>query len=130
MTKYQAIAKQMGSKLVIIIGLAETDVLATYRTLNVPAGTLCLVELSPDDVRSTGCQFWGPRWTRGPMVTDVRALQAENRFVMYWTIDDPTFIDLYLRQAKPNGILTDRPGLVFHRFQTLGTLPPKERPLP
>ncbi len=130
MTKYQAIAKQMGSKLVIIIGLAETDVLATYRTLNVPAGTLCLVELSPDDVRSTGCQFWGPRWTRGPMVNDVRALQAENRFVMYWTIDDPTFIDLYLRQAKPNGILTDRPGLVFHRFQTLGTLPPKERPLP
>jgi hypothetical protein len=32
-------------------------------------------------------------------------------------------VDLYLRQAKPNGILSDRPGMVFHRFQTLGTLP-------
>jgi glycerophosphoryl diester phosphodiesterase len=128
--KYQALARQQRSKLAIILGLAESDVLATYRALKVPAGTFCLVELSPDDVRSTGCQFWGPRWTRGPMVSDVLALQAENRYVMYWTLDDPTFIDLYLRQSRPNAILSDRPGLVFHRFQTLGTLPPKERPLP
>lgn len=131
-SQYQNLARQQGSKLAIILGLGEDDVLAAYRALQPPPapGTLCLVELSPGDVRSAGCQFWGPRWTRGPMVADVRALQAENRYVMYWTIDDPVFIDLYLRQSKPNGILTDRPGLVFHRFQTLGTLPPRERPLP
>jgi glycerophosphoryl diester phosphodiesterase len=128
--KYQNLARQQGSKLAIVLGLAETDVLAAYRAAKRPAGTFCLVELSPDDVRSAGCQFWGPRWTRGPMVNDVRALQAENRYVMYWTIDDATYIDIYLRQSRPNSILSDRPGLVFHRFQTLGTLPPKERPLP
>ena len=125
-TRYRAVAKQKNRKLDIIFGLGESEVLAAYRALKVPPGALCLVELLPDDVRSAGCQFWGPRWTRGPMVSDVQALQGENRFVMYWTIDDPVFIDLYLRQAKPNGILTDRPGLVFHRFETLGVMP-KER---
>lgn len=131
-TQYQNLARQQGSKLAIILGLGEEDVLRAYRSLQPapPPGMLCLVELSPADVRDAGCQFWGPRWTRGPMVADVRALQAESRYVMYWTVDDPAFIDLYLRQARPNGILSDRPGLVFHRFQTLGTLPPRERPLP
>jgi glycerophosphoryl diester phosphodiesterase len=128
--KYQALARQQRSKLAIVLGLGESDVLAAYRALKPPAGTFCLVELSPDEVRNTGCQFWGPRWTRGTMVSDVQGLQAENRYVMWWTIDDASMIDLYLRQSRPNGILSDRPGLVFHRFQSLGVLPPKERPLP
>jgi glycerophosphoryl diester phosphodiesterase len=128
--KYQALARQRGSKLAIVLGLGESDVLAAYKALKQPPDTFCLVELSPAEVRNTSCQFWGPRWTRGPMVSDVQSLQAENRYVMYWTIDDPSVIDLYLKQSKPNGLLSDRPGLVFHRFQSLGTLPPKERPLP
>jgi glycerophosphoryl diester phosphodiesterase len=126
--KYQALASQLGRTVDIILGLGEQEVLDAYLAANAPAGTLCLVELDPDDVRRAGCQFWGPRWTRGPMVADVRALQAENRAVMFWTINQAGFVDLYLRQAKPNGILTDRPGMVFHRFQTLGTLPPGRIP--
>jgi hypothetical protein len=48
--------------------------------------------------------------------------------VMFWTIDEAAYVDLYLKQARPNGILTDRPGMVFHRFQTLGVYP--RDPLP
>jgi glycerophosphoryl diester phosphodiesterase len=125
---FRALAKQLDRSVDIVIGLGEKDVLAAYLASPVPAGTHCLVELEASDVRRAGCQFWGPRWTRGPMVPDVQALQAENRAVMYWTIDDPTYVDLYLRQAKPNGILSDRPGMVFHRFQTLGRFAPDRIP--
>jgi glycerophosphoryl diester phosphodiesterase len=126
--KYRALATQLGRKIDIMVGLGDRDVLAAYRAANVPAGTRCLVELDPSDVRGAGCQFWGPRWTRGPVVDDVRALQLEGRAVMFWTIDDAAYVDLYLKQARPNGILTDRPGMVFHRFQTLGVYP--RDPLP
>jgi glycerophosphoryl diester phosphodiesterase len=125
---YRALGKQLDRNVDIVIGLGEKDVLDAYLSSPVPAGTHCLVELDPSDVRRAGCQFWGPRWTRGPMVPDVQALQAENRAVMYWTIDDTSYVDLYLRQAKPNGVLTDRPGMVFHRFQTLGRFPPDRIP--
>jgi glycerophosphoryl diester phosphodiesterase len=126
--KYRALATQLGRKIEIIFGLGDRDVLAAYRAANVPAGTKCLVELDPSDVRGAGCQFWGPRWTRGPVVDDVRSLQLEGRAVMFWTIDEAAYVDLYLKQARPNGILTDRPGMVFHRFQTLGVYP--RDPLP
>jgi glycerophosphoryl diester phosphodiesterase len=122
-TRYADLARQRGRTIDIILGLGEQDVLEAYLAARPPPGTLCLVELNPDDVRRAGCQFWGPRWTLGPMVDQVRALQTENRAVMFWTINQAGFVDLYLRQAKPNGILSDRPGMVFHRFQTLGTLP-------
>ena len=121
--KYRALATQLGRKIEIIIGLGDRDVLAAYRAAGAPPGTPCLVELDPSDVRGAGCQFWGPRWTRGPVVDDVRAFQLEGRAVMFWTIDEAAYVDLYLKQSRPNGILTDRPGMVFHRFQTLGVFP-------
>ncbi|GAC1336124.1 MAG: hypothetical protein NVS2B9_06370 [Myxococcales bacterium] len=127
-TRFRALARQLNRKLDIVLGMGEQDVLDAYLAARVPPGTLCLVELEAKDVRRAGCQFWGPRWTRGPLVADVKALQAENRAVMYWTIDDPGYVDLYLREGKPNGILTDRPGMVFHRFQTLGRFPPDRLP--
>lgn len=124
MARYAALAAQQGRTLVIAIGLADESLVDAYLAAGPPAGTRCLVELDPADVRRVGCQFWGPRWTRGPMVADVQQLQAENRAVMFWTIDERQFMDLYLRQAHPNGMLSNRPGLLFHRFQTVGTLPP------
>jgi hypothetical protein len=53
----------------------------------------------------------------------VAALQADGHAVVFWTMDEQSYIDLYLTTTTPNGIVTDRPGLVFQRFQTLGTLP-------
>ncbi len=122
-TQYRALATQLGRKIEIILGLGERDVLDAYRALGAPPGTPCLVELDPSDVRGAGCQFWGPRWTRGPQVDDVRAFQLEGRAVMFWTIDESNYVDRFLKEARPNGILSDRPGMVFHRFQTLGVFP-------
>lgn len=119
----RTLAAQAGRQIEFILGLGEKDVLDAYLAAGAPAGTRCLVELDPSDVRNAGCQFWGPRWTRGPVVDDVRSLQLEGRAVMFWTIDEAGYVDLYLKQSRPNGILTDRPGMVFHRFQTLGVYP-------
>ena len=108
----------------VVVGLADTESVTAYTALPPPPGSLCLVELSPDDTRHAGCQIWGPSWTSGPDPADVAALQAEGRAVTFWTVDEQAFIDQYLRSAPINGIVTNRPGLVFHRYQMLGTLPP------
>lgn len=130
MARYNAEAQRKNRKLGIVIGLGEQAVLDAYRSLAPhPPGTRCLVELEPNDVRSANCDFWGPRWTRGPMISQVRALQDEGRSVVYWSIDEADFIDLFLTAATPNGMLSSRPGLLFHRYQTVGTVPPPGPPL-
>jgi hypothetical protein len=63
------------------------------------------------------------------MASDVARLQGEKKTVVFWTIDETPFVDLFLTQAKPNGLLSDRTGLVFQRFQLLGTLPDERNAL-
>ena len=127
MQKYREIAARKGRKVKIVIGLGEQSILDAYRATTPPPGTLCLVELETSDVERTPCDVWGPRWTRGPMASDVARLQGENKTVVFWTVDEQEFVDLFLTTAKPNGILSDRTGLVLQRFQLVGTLP-TERP--
>ena len=130
MARYNADARRRNRRLDIVIGLGEQDVLDAFRPLAPPpTGTRCLVELEPADVRSTNCDFWGPRWTRGPMSDLVRGLQDEGRSVVYWSIDEADYMDLFLTAGRPNGMLSSRPGLLFHRYQTLGTVPPIGPPL-
>jgi glycerophosphoryl diester phosphodiesterase len=130
MARYSAEARRKNRSLDIVIGLGAQDVLNAYRSLAPPPpGTRCLVELEPGDVRAANCDFWGPRWTRGPMSDMVRALQDEGRSVVYWSIDEADYMDLFLTAGRPNGMLSSRPGLLFHRYQTLGTVPPAGPPL-
>ncbi len=107
----------------VVVGMDESESVDAYVATAPPPGTPCLVELELDDVRRADCHLWGPRWTRGPMAADVAQMQAEGRAVVYWTIDEPEYIDLFITQGRPNGVLSDRPGLVFQRFQALGVMP-------
>ena len=50
----------------------------------------------------------------------MKALQADGHAVVYWTIDEVEFMDLFLREGRPNGMLSNRPGLLQHRVQSLG----------
>lgn len=123
--KYAAIAAQKKRRVHFAVGLVDEDSVAAYTGIvPAPKQTSCLAELTPADVRSANCAIWGPDWTLGPSASDVAALQAEGRAVVFWTMDEQAFIDAYLTATTPNGIVTDRPGLVLHRFQMLGTLPP------
>ncbi|MBK7578867.1 MAG: hypothetical protein IPI67_01560 [Myxococcales bacterium] len=117
--KHWQLAKDKGRKLQIAVGLGEPEILEAFRKAKRPEGPHCVVELEPSDVRSTGCHVWAPRWTQGPSASDVKALQAEGHAVVYWTIDEVEYIDLFLREGRPNGMLSNRPGLLQHRVQSL-----------
>jgi hypothetical protein len=75
-------------------------------------------------MRHAGCQIWGPAWSNGPSASTVAALQADGLAAVFWTIDKQEFLDQYLTKSTANGFVSNRPGLVFHRYQTLGTPPP------
>lgn len=122
--EHMALAAARGRKVSIVVGLGDQDVYDAFLASGLAGTTPCLVELEPSDVRAAGCRIFAPRWTRGPMPATVQELQAEGRTVAFWTLDETDFIDEFLRDAVPNGLLTNRPGLVFQRFQMIGTLPP------
>jgi len=111
-----------------IIGLPAAEYVTTYQQL-LAAGKLapnqhCLVEENSSDVTSVPCVSWMPRYTRGPMTSEVQSLQQQGYLVGYWTINDPATIDAFLTTAVPNGILTNYLGLLNQRFEMVGTTPP------
>ncbi len=110
-----------------VIGLPSADYVTTYQQL-LAAGQLapnqhCLVEENISDVTATPCVAWMPRYTRGPMRSDVLSLQQQGYFVGFWTINDPATMDAFLTQAIPNGFLTNFLGLANQRFEVVGTAP-------
>jgi glycerophosphoryl diester phosphodiesterase len=110
-------------KVQIVVGLGEAEVLDAYQSTP-HQGITCLCELEPSDVLAADCAYWGPRWTQGPRASDVAALRAQGRKTIYWTIDDPSFIDKFLLEGRPDGVLSDHPGLVMLRMQVLKVTPP------
>jgi glycerophosphoryl diester phosphodiesterase len=84
----------------------------------------CLVEYDPNLVISEGCVAWGPTWTEGPQVDNVKKVQAANSLAIFWTINQTEFMDDFLRDAHPNGIISSRAALLFNHYQKLGTPPP------
>jgi len=120
---FRARARAENRGLTLVYGLYSDDMIDAYLAATPDENAVCLIELDPADVRSANCQIWGPRWTRGPMSDKVARVQASGRAVAFWTLDELDFLDIILADAKPNGILTNRPGLVFQRFQELGTPP-------
>jgi glycerophosphoryl diester phosphodiesterase len=124
----QAYAEAKGRPIIIVIGLYTAEMVDAYIAADKPDDLTCLVELDPGDLRSTKCQVWAPRWTLGPMPEKVRSVQSRGNSVCYWTLDQREYIDIILRQSPPNAILTNRPGLVYHRFHAVGRDPetPKE----
>jgi glycerophosphoryl diester phosphodiesterase len=119
----QAYAEAKGRTMRMVIGLYTSEMVNAYIAADKPDDLTCLVELDPTDLRSTKCQVWAPRWTRGPMPDKVRMVQSRGNGVCYWTLDHREYIDIILQQSPPNAILTNRPGLVYHRFHSVGVDP-------
>jgi glycerophosphoryl diester phosphodiesterase len=116
-------AKAIGREVRFVNGLYSDDMVDAWLQAEPPADAVCLVEMDPKDVRGAGCEVWAPRWTRGPMDSKVRKVQESGRTVAFWTLDESEFIDIVLKEARPNALCTNRPGLVFQRFQMVGESP-------
>ena len=113
----------------VVVGITNDEVAEAFAAV-APPGTPCLVEHSLDVARRLGCAIYSPTWTAGPRVAEVEAAQAEGRAVFFWTVNGIEIIDTMLTEARPNGLVTDRPGLVFYRYQTLGIEPRAPLPWP
>lgn len=124
-SRYNAEAATLGRAFVVVAGLGDSDLVDAWVQQGAGAfGVPCLAEESEHDVRRAGCLVWAPRWTLGPMAAQVAAMQGEGRSVAFWTLDEVEFINMFLRDSTPNAFLTNRPGLVFQRFQLLGAAHP------
>ena len=111
-----------------IISLPSAEFVTEYTQARA-AGQLapnqhCLVEQDESAVTSIPCVAWKPRYTLGPMASEMRSLQQQGFFTGYWTINDPITMDAFLTSGVPNGILTNRIGLLNQRFEMVGITPP------
>lgn len=113
-----------------VIGIPNADVLDAWHTakatlqaegIDVPP---CLIEYDPNLVISEGCVAWGPTWTLGPQPDNVLKVRAAGKRTFFWTLNQTDFVDEFLEQAQPDGILTGRAAMVFHRYQEIGVTPP------
>ncbi|MDX9719749.1 MAG: glycerophosphodiester phosphodiesterase [Myxococcota bacterium] len=123
-------AESQGRALSLVYGLYSEEMMDAYRAAIKPDGASCLVELGRKDAIELGCQVWAPRWTRGSMPDKVSEAQQDGLVVAFWTLDETDFIDHFLQDSKPNALLTNRPWLVFERYQRLGESPPGPEPFP
>jgi glycerophosphoryl diester phosphodiesterase len=121
--RWRARAEALGRQVRFVHGLYSDEMVDAWLRSDPPSDAVCLVELDPKDVRGAGCEVWAPRWTRGPMGSKVKRVQESGRTVAFWTLDEQEFIDIVLTDARPNAICTNRPGLVFQRFQMVGESP-------
>jgi len=67
---------------------------------------------------------WGPTWTEGPQADNVAKVRAGGAVTVFWTINQSDFIDEFLTRAQPEGIISSRSALLFHRYQKIGVPPP------
>ena len=73
-----------------------------------------------DDVTSIPCVAWMPRYTRGPMPSDVQSLQRRASSSGYWTINDPKTIDAFLTAGRAERHPHQLPRVVNQRFEVVG----------
>lgn len=115
-------AAALGRRFVAAIGIPNERVKDAF-VASAPPGTPCLLEYDPEVALALGCTAWAPTFTAGPRADDVKRIQDAGLKVFFWTINVEEIVDEFLRVAKPDGILTNRPGLVFYRYQLLETNP-------
>ncbi|MGF7218548.1 glycerophosphoryl diester phosphodiesterase [Spirosoma lacussanchae] len=98
----------------IVIGLPTTQAADAYRALANKENTPVLSELDTAITRSLDARIWAPRWTLGPQIEQVRAMQAEGRTVFVWTLDEPKFIEQFIQESNFDGILSNYSPLVAY----------------
>ncbi|MBN1447740.1 MAG: glycerophosphodiester phosphodiesterase [Bacteroidetes bacterium] len=113
---YADSAHIFGRDLQIVIGLPDEEKVAEFLRLPDYAEASALCELDIETVRRTESEFWAPRWTLGTQNALTTAMQAEGRRVLSWTLDEPGYIQSFLRDGRFDGILTNYPALIAYFY--------------
>lgn len=117
-TKYTAIAKAKNRNLEILIGIPTIELydelLSVPNYKDIP--TIC--ELDESYVESANSLAWGPRWSLGLLTDRVQSIQAQQKRVYVWTLDEPQFIRRFIDRSYFDGILTNYPTVVAYEYYT------------
>ena len=109
-------AESMGRQLEIFVGLPTEDKINQLLSYPEYESITTINELEAEDVRRTNSELWGPRWTLGMQLDLVEQMHGEGRRVITWTMDDPTYINRYIRESSFDGMVTNYPTLVAYFF--------------
>jgi glycerophosphoryl diester phosphodiesterase len=118
----QAYAKAVGRNIVVFADLPSTSVIQEYQSYppyraDTSLKTMC--ELTLQDVIDNGCTRWGPRYSRGLLLSDVAQAHAQGIKVISWTLNDPGLIANYLQNGQFDGFISDYPCFVVYDFYTM-----------
>jgi glycerophosphoryl diester phosphodiesterase len=117
----QAHAKNVGRNIVIYADMPSTTVIGQFQSYpayraDTSLKTMC--ELTFQDVIDNGCTRWGPRYSRGLLLSDVAQAHAQGIKVISWTLNDKGLIANYIQNGQFDGFISDYPCYVVYDFYT------------
>ncbi len=119
--KAQAHAKQVNRDVVIYADMPSNEVISEFQSYpayraDTSLKTMC--ELTLQDVIDNGCTRWGPRYSRGLLLSDVQQAHSMGIKVISWTLNDKTLIENYIQNGQFDGFISDYPCYVVYDFYT------------
>jgi glycerophosphoryl diester phosphodiesterase len=118
----QAHAQAVGRHIVIYADMPSNTVIGQFQSYpaykaDTSLKTMC--ELTYQDVIDNGCTRWGPRYSRGLMLTDVANAHTAGIKVISWTLNDAGLIRNYIINGQFDGFISDYPCYVVYDWYTL-----------
>jgi len=119
--KAQAHAKEVGRNVVIYADLPSTTVISEFQSYpayraDTSLKTMC--ELTFQDVIDNGCTRWGPRYSRGLLLSDVATAHSMGIKVISWTLNNEELIANYMQNGQFDGFISDYPCFVVYDYYT------------
>jgi glycerophosphoryl diester phosphodiesterase len=113
-------AKAVGRDVVIYADLPSNTVIGQFQSYPAyrESGYPTMCELTYQDVVDNGCTRWGPRYSRGLLLSDVETAHAAGIKVISWTLNDKTLIQNYIKNGQFDGFISDYPSYVVYDYYT------------
>lgn len=117
----QAHAKAVGRNIVVYADMPSNTVIQEFQSYpayraDTSLKTMC--ELTYQDVIDNGCTRWGPRYSRGLLLSDVATAHAAGIRVISWTLNDAGLIANYIQNGQFDGFISDYPCYVVYDWYT------------
>ena len=108
-----------GEELEVLLGITDSETYAAYQALPVSQQLPCLLELDEATFNNSTCKVWAPRYAAGLLADAITQVQTDGNRVFQWWVNRSELIDYYITGSSPDGLLSDRPFVVFDRLRRL-----------
>jgi len=117
----QAHAQSVGRHVEIYADLPSTTVIGqfqSYPAYRADTSLKIMCELTLQDVIDNGGTRWGPRYSRGLLLSDVAQAHSMGIKTISWTLNDAGLILNYLQNGQFDGFISDYPCYVVYDYYT------------